>query len=324
MEPVHFPCSDQLLQGESETGAGFGTLNHRLDRYAAGHHRSLQMSHYLKSQNEVNLSSVLARCGSYLVFHHYFTVDELRLISADFCRKSLLCPFCAMRRGSKYLKAYLERVRLIQSGKSDLSCYLVTLTVKNGSHLMERFSQLTQSLKKMIHARHDYLGNPQKRRHVEFSKAIGGVYSIEIKRGSGSDLWHPHCHMVWLCHEKPDAQKLSEEWMGWTKDSYIIDVTPFYDQQDSVKGFLEVFKYALKFTDLDLADNFEAFQKLSGRRLVNSFGCLRGIDVPDGLGDETLDDLPYLRIFYEWMQAARGYSVVPDQTYVVKSNDEKE
>ncbi len=324
MEPVHFPCSDDALMGESETGAGFGTLGHRLDRYAGGHQRSLQMSHYLKSQHEVNLSSALARCGSYLLFHHYFTVDELRLISADFCRKSLLCPFCAMRRGSKYLKAYLEKVRLIQSTQSSLSCYLVTLTVKNGSHLMERFGQLTQSLKKMIQARRDYLRNSQSQRHVEFSKAVGGVYSIEIKRGSGSDLWHPHCHMVWLCHEKPDPHKLSEEWMGLTKDSYIVDVTPFYDQQDSVKGFLEVFKYALKFTDLDLADNFEAFQKLSGRRLVNSFGCLRGIDVPDGLGDETLDDLPYLRIFYEWMQAARGYSVVPDKTYVVKSNDEKE
>lgn len=147
---------------------------------------------------------------------------------------------------------------------------------------------------------------------------MGGVYSIEVKRGAGSELWHPHCHMVWMCHEKPYEQKLSEEWRNWTKDSYIVDVTPFYDQKSMVKGFLELFKYALKFTDLELSDNFEAFKKLSGRRLVNSFGCLRGVEVSDELVDETLDDLPYLRIFYEWMETAKGYSVVAEKTFVVK------
>ncbi len=318
MDPVHSPCSDELLEEASETGAGFGTLKHRLDRYAGGHQRALQMSHYLKSQNEVKLSSRMARCGSYLVFNHYFTVDELRLIAADFCSKWLLCPFCAMRRGAKYLKAYLEKVRTVHVSEPNLQCYLVTVTVKNGSNLMERFGKLTESLKKMTHARRDYLGNPQKRCHVEFAKAVGGVYSIEIKRGAGSELWHPHCHMVWMCHERPDQQKLSEEWFGWTKDSYIVDVTPFYDQKDIVKGFLEVFKYALKFTDMSLEDNWYAFQKLSGKRLINSFGCLRGLEVPEDSEKECLDYLPYLQIFYEWMDFAKGYSVVPEKTFVVK------
>ena len=37
------------------------------------------------------------------------------------------------------------------------------------------------------------------------------------------------------------------------------------------------------------ADNWEAFQKLSGHRLVDSFGCLRGVVIPDEL-DEPIEE----------------------------------
>ena len=318
MDLVHSPCSEESLADESETGAGFGTLQHRLDRYAGGHQRALQMSHYLKSQNEVKLSNRMACCGSYLVFNHYYTIDQLKLVGADFCTKYLLDPLCAMRRAAKYLKTYSEKVAELQRQELGLHCYLVTLTVKNGPDLMERFKKLTGSFRKMRDARRSHLSNPVKNPHVEFAKAAGGVYSIEIKRGDGSDLWHPHIHILWLGYEAPNQQKLSDEWFNWTKDSYIVDVTPFYDQQNIIKGFLEVFKYALKFTDMSLEDNWYAFQKLSGKRLINSFGCLRGLDVPEDSDKECLDYLPYLQIFYEWMDFAKGYSVVPEKTFVVK------
>jgi hypothetical protein len=149
MDLVHSPCSDDCLAAESETGAGFGTLKHRLDRYAGGHQRALQMSHYLKSQNEVKLSNRMACCGSYLVFNHYYTIDQLKLVGADFCTKYLLDPLCAMRRGAKYLKTYSEKVAELQRQEPGLQCYLVTLTVKNGPDLMERFKKLTGSFRKM-------------------------------------------------------------------------------------------------------------------------------------------------------------------------------
>jgi hypothetical protein len=318
MDQVHSPCSDDILADDSETGAGIGTLQHRLDRYACGHQRTLQMSNYLKSQNEVKLSNRIARCGSYLVFNHYFTVDELRLIAADFCFKPLLCPFCAMRRGSKYLRIYAEKVAELKQQNPDLQCYFVTLTVKNGPDLMERINKLTGSFKQMTQARRSHLSNPVKNPHVEFAKAVGGVYAIETKRGEGSDLWHPHMHILWLGYEVPDQEQLSKEWKNWAGDSFIVHVKPVDDQENLVKCFLELFKYALKFSDMTLEDNWHAFKKLSGKRLINSFGCLRGVKVPEELADETIDDLPYLQIFYEWMQAARGYSLVPEKTFVVK------
>ena len=54
---------------------------------------------------------------------------------------------------------------------------------------------------------------------------------------------------------------------------------------------MEVFKYAVKFSDLTLADNWHAAQILKGKRLLNSFGSFRGVDIPDSLLDEPLDGL---------------------------------
>ena len=57
-----------------------------------------------------------------------------------------------------------------------------------------------------------------------------------------------------------------------------------------IDGFLETFKYALKFSDLELSDNLHAYKTLKGKRLINSFGALRGVEVPEELTDDDLDD----------------------------------
>ena len=41
---------------------------------------------------------------------------------------------------------------------------------------------------------------------------------------------------------------LSREWHEITGDSFIVDVRPI-SQDDPVSGFIEVFKYAVKFSD---------------------------------------------------------------------------
>ena len=46
---------------------------------------------------------------------------------------------------------------------------------------------------------------------------------------------------------------------------------------------------------------------LSNRRLVDSFGLLRGVVVPEELTDEPLEGLPYVEYLYRWQNA--GYSL---------------
>ena len=301
------PFSESLAA--EENGLGFENLNHRLQRYAGAKLRALDMVDYIKTDEVSNnqtrkLTTKIANCASYLVFKHYYTENRVILHGMKTCREQLLCPFCALRRGAKHVKAYWDKVELVKQSDPNLKLYFVTLTVKDGESLQERYNHLVKAERRYKQQRRDALKG---QKFVEYAKALGGVGSVEFKRGKNSGLWHPHMHMIWLCHEAPDAYKLSQEWEGLTGDSFIVDVRPMHGEID---GFLETFKYALKFSDLPLADNWEAFQKLKGKRLINSFGVLRGVEVPEDLTDDDLDeDLPYMLMLYNYRKGS-GYNFV--------------
>ena len=301
------PFSDSLAT--EENGLGFENLNHRLQRYAGAKSRALDMVDYIKTEEVSNnetrkLTTKIANCASYLVFKHYYTENRVILHGMKTCREQLLCPFCALRRGAKHVKAYWDKVELVKQSDPNLKLYFVTLTVKDGESLQERYNHLVKAERRYKQQRRDALKG---QKFVEYARALGGVGSVEFKRGKNSGLWHPHMHMIWLCHEAPDAYKLSQEWEGLTGDSFIVDVRPMHGEID---GFLETFKYALKFSDLPLADNWEAFQKLKGKRLINSFGVLRGVEVPEDLTDDDLDeDLPYMLMLYNYRKGS-GYNFV--------------
>jgi hypothetical protein len=271
----------------------------RLARYGQAHARSLAMLEHLRGAPEVEATKTaagLATCGNYLHFREYFTVGKVRLHNATFCKQHLVCPLCAIRRGAKALGAYLARWQVIQEQRPDLRPYLITLTVKNGEDLDERQAHLTRSLKRLMHHRRDFNAGTRGAPWTELCKAEGGVYTLELtNKGNG---WHPHCHMIALAASEPCQEALSAEWHRITGDSFIVDVRPITG--DPSEGFMEVFKYAVKFSDLSLEDNWHAAQRLKGKRLLNSFGLFRGVEVPESLLDEPLDSLPYWDRFYRY------------------------
>lgn len=311
--PKENPLNDESLAAESDQGADDATaLPSRLSRYSKAHHRAVEMAHYAAAHDEVKISAKLEGCGTHLLFRHYYTVDKVRLHAAYFCKKHLLCPLCAIRRGAKMVKAYMDRLQVILAQNPNLKPYLVTLTVKDGEDLGERFKHLSRSVQMLHKAR------VTPRMYSEACKADGAVWSYEFKRGQNSGLWHPHVHAVWLCETPPDQEALSQQWKAITKDSFIVDVRPFHEGQDVLNGFLEVFKYAVKFSDLPLADNWHGFQTLAGKRLIASFGSFRGIEVPEELTDEGLDDLPYVEMMYRFIYGV-GYSLAGVTTPADKS-----
>lgn len=314
--PKENPQFEEILADDSRLGADdAAVLPGRLDRYSKAHHRALGMSDYamkmavastspdLRARHE-KTALRLRSCGNYLLFRDYYTVGKVRLHAAKFCKNHLLCPFCAIRRGAKMVKAYLSKLAVIKAENPNLKAYLVTLTVKDGEDLGERFKHLHKSVQRL----HKMRSRQATGQYNEACKAAGAVWSYEFKRGKNSGDWHPHVHAVWLCEEKPDAVQLSKEWKAITGDSFIVDITPFHDQDDVISGFLEVFKYAVKFSDLPLEDNWDGFQTLAGKRLIASFGVFRGVEVPEDLTDEPLDDLPYAEMLYKFIFGA-GYSL---------------
>lgn len=287
----------------------------KLDRYAKAKSRAVIMSDYIRTNAgspHEKLSNTISGCGSFLLFRNYYTVNQVRLTAANFCQKHLLCPLCAIRRGAKQVNAYLSKFNAIIEESPNLKPYLVTLTVKNGPDLQERFNHLQSSIKRYNQMRRNALKGQSL---VQGALATAAVWSIEFKKGETSKLWHPHCHAIWLCEGEPDHSSLSSEWHKVTGDSFIVDIRPFSENQDLVKAFCEVFKYAIKFGDLPIGDNWEAYQVLSGRRLIGSFGAFRGVKVPEELTDEILDDdLPYIEMLYRYSQGG-GYVLSGGETY---------
>jgi len=329
-------CFDAGLQGVHPPFDDFnpdyspGALESRLSRYAVAHNRALEMSNWISSnvpqslrlgggqidrqgtmgQSLVSLGlpsikADLNNCGSYLLFHHFYTIDEIKLAAICSCKRHLICPLCAVRRAAKSVKAYMERYEVLQNQYPKAKPYLVTFTVKDGPNLIERFDHLTGHLRDYWAQRRKAVSSSCKHAPVEANKALGGVGSFEVKKGKGSGEWHPHAHWIWLCEQAPDAEKIQQEWYARTGDSFIVDVTPFHDTQETAGGFLEVFKYALKFSSMTCSDNWEAFLALRTRRLVSSFGIFRGVEVPEQETDEIcFDDLPYYELVFRYIQGA--------------------
>ena len=72
----------------------------------------------------------------------------------------------------------------------DLQLYFVTLTVKDGESLQERFNHLVKAERSYKRQRRNALAG---QRFVGMQKQ-GGVCSVEFKRGQNSGQWHPHAH----------------------------------------------------------------------------------------------------------------------------------
>ena len=281
------------LDGVSE---GIEALPGRLERYGKAKKGAIDVAEYIGTLPEHQaIGRRVLSCGDYLVFRHYFTVDQVKLHGAQLCMAHLLCPLCAIRRGSKALKAYLDRWEVIRADKTALKPFLVTLTVKDGPDLEERFKHLFK-------AQHELWKRKRRGRGSVLDGVAGAVWSYEIKRGKGSGLWHPHLHMIALAETMPDQQQLASEWHNITGDSFIVDVRPI-SQENPAEGFMEVFKYAVKFSDQPPQDTLQAWLALKGKRLLASSGCFRGVPEPEDLMDDAtaLKDLPFATMFYRFM-----------------------
>lgn len=361
------PLIDEALAGTSKNGSSeLSGLKDRIGRFeTAKANQAKILNHLRHNANNHPLKRVeklktdIGGCGNYLVFHQYQN-KAVRLGKASFCKKHFLCQLCAIRRGAKQVESYMKKLESLQAQNGNLRPYLLTYTVKNGVDLKERFNHLNGSIKSLLKRRRNFL---LRGTHSEFGQTLGGVYSIEFTKSDKG--WHPHIHMVVLLEpdhqidfpfqDKPkkhspgewalltpkekkiEKQKwveygkacavsgLSKEWQKITKDSSIVDLRPI--EGDPAMGFVEVFKYALKFSDLSPQDTINAyFDLMNGNgnmpRFTGSFGLLWGVKVPESLLDETFDDLPYIELFYRYTKA--GYSLESAQPKPSKNEQARE
>ena len=315
--PVGESYQDYLRWSAPPVG---GVLDRRVQRYRWAKARSLQMLEYLQGRLQqtprlypeypVLLRQIgrLRACGTWLKFHYYEEPDQYRLVNALFCKQHLLCNFCAIRRAAVKLRAYLDRFVYLLQQRPCLVPHLITFTVKNGPDLLERFKHLRACFKRLQKHRRDFL--KCNRGYTEFSKVTGGVGHYEITYNTETGEFHPHLHLVGLVNGYLHQLRMVDEWQAIAKDSFILDVRPFYDygpgfsdeqnHKSAMNAFREVFKYTLKFSELPVSLNYEIAMQLKGVRLLVSFGDFWGVKVPSELTDDPLTD-SYVRYLYEWI-----------------------
>jgi hypothetical protein len=262
----------------------------------------------------------LTDCGEWLLFHHYYTIGDYKLVDACFCRQWRLCQLCAMRHGAKYLGRALERFEWL--GGSAFRWYHVVLTVRDGPVLLERFCHLMDSWRALHNRGRD---QRKKGRGRSVWRTVEGVLgAVEVTRGANSGEWHPHIHMaVCTVDALPVVQVgiragrrvfrcpgLEREWQGITEDSKVVHVEPFLAMQEPAAAFCEVFKYAVKFSSMSAPDVWRAYLALRGRHMTFSTGVLRGVVPPsddDNLLDAPLEQLPFIELFYRYLGES-GYT----------------
>lgn len=315
--------SDTLAGDELQALQSANADQHRdrITRFGILKHRAKLQEQYLwtqvdfKSESEDDLSNKalkaatkLKGCGQFLIFRNYYTIDQVKLEKFHVCGQHLLCPMCAGIRAARSMKRYLDRIHELMRQKRGLKPVLITLTVKNGEDLEERYNHLTSSFRTLLSRYRDY--KKKGWGFNQFCKIDGAFYTTEYTYNEKTKQWHPHIHIFALLNEWIDQEELAETWHDITLDSYIVDIRRVKKTKEHgySKAVAEVCKYALKFGDLSVENTWDAFLTLKGKRLTGSFGSMHGVKIPDKATDDMpLEELPYLEMFYRFVFDKKSY-----------------
>ena len=287
----------------------------RLNRLTVHKKRTRSLSNYLKNGDKIDLNffNRLHSCYDYLLFKDYTNLKKVKLGATHSCQVHLLCPMCAIVRAAKQVQLYEAKFKELKKKNPKISIYYVVLTVKNGTDLSERYNHLQESLKKLIERRREAQKAKSGKKSSNyalnsvFANVSAGAYSIEIKKGENSKEWHPHANLLLLSEDLIYESEIKAEWKSITKDSKIAYCQVKDDDDKTV--FVEIFKYALKFSEMEFDDNFTAWETLRGRRLMGTFGDFRGLDIEKEDTEIALRDEPYIELFYKYQSESQKYKL---------------
>lgn len=276
-----------------------------LNRITKAKRSQARLHGYVLRHDEV-LGQKINWCGSWLHFREWIESGDTRLLNANFCKKHLLCQACAVRRAAKMNEAYLPKVEAVAAAhEGKLVPAMITLTMKNGPDLAERLQAFKEGWKRMLAAKRKALGN---HRHdsIEWNKVCGSLRAIEVTWGKGG--WHVHAHCFVLLTDYINRERLSEEWLRFTGDSFIVDARKC---RHGIKaGLLEVLKYSCKFSSMNPEQAFHVHQTFNGCRMIDPQGLLRGVPEPDIDSDDlTGMSGPYRDFIASWIASQEKYRI---------------
>ncbi|MBO8161992.1 MAG: protein rep [Thermosipho sp. (in: Bacteria)] len=157
---------------------------------------------------------------------------------------------------------------------------MLNFTVRDMENLEDGIQKLNKSFRDLY--------NMTRNRKYWKDRFPGGIRSLEVKRGSGSGLWHPHFHCIVLQSSyAKDFDWLRERWEQVTSKNFgahekvgSVWIKSISGKHGILKAILETLKYIIK-PEYSVYNDFESLSEmyiaLKGTRQINTWGVLRGI-----------------------------------------------
>jgi hypothetical protein len=264
------------------------------------------------TKDERRLGERIGHCGERLIFRAPNCECDPHarptLVGANLCTHRM-CHQCAHLRSRRLGARVRERVEQLR-GKGIRRFAFMTLTYRDTESLDGAVDRCWRDFRKL-----------RERRLWEAVR--GAVATIEIKRGKGSGLWHPHLHVliarpsckclkgrnpsdggpiclhgrVWCPHALNQCC-LSAAWREITGESYVVDIRAVQADVDAdmAGAVREVVKYCTKLTEVDATEKEDGtsdvllmHRAIRRRRLLTTTGDFRGLREAES-AEELLED----------------------------------
>ena len=268
---------------------------------------NLIYNHHGQPEKETNVfqryANNIAYCGLKKNFKVCADCGTTYFDGFDSC-KNRFCPVCQMVKSLVlFAKLYPCIMKLSRQG---YYLKMLTFTIKDTKRLSDGVKLIKTAFRKFSHENKKY-------RSVFNNLYIGGIKSLEVKRGANSKLWHPHFHAL-VVTEKPveDFNAINLMWnktlvnlvnksdktiyedkvysdcFSLTSDNKLVlqdklgfvhfDALNMLSMDARIKCVYECIKYITKYSE-ELEDDLpEIVESLRGIRAVDSWGVLRNIE----------------------------------------------
>jgi hypothetical protein len=208
----------------------------------------------------------ISECCNHISFRRYLETWNIQLQSANFCKYDRICIACATKRAMRMIKKFSQWIK--EYNLYEKKWYYIVLTIShNKSDTLESLMYRLMFYKERLARAYRNSERWSQKSKSFFSLFDWMVISIEVSH-KWSNWRHPHINILACSSEEINVEQwkyvrgstnaqLLEEWKEITdQTSYIHNIRKIEVSKDhfSRSWIWEVFKYVIKFSDLDLGE----------------------------------------------------------------------
>lgn len=213
---------------------------------------TLEAYRQITTSNPETHIKALENCRTYASLRRDFATGDVKVFG-DSCRDRW-CPMCAGQKSAyakDQTKIYIESLKAPK---------FLTLTLRHNVNDLKSQIEFLQERFRALRARAYWRKN-----------VFGGIWFLQVKRGSGSGCWHPHLHIL-LDSNRMEQGNLSDLWNQVTFGSPVLDIRYLHDQDAAVDYVARYTARPAMLKEQTPADRVEIIEALFGKRLCGTFG----------------------------------------------------